>query len=530
MGESTSQFRLEIRSATAVAGLPAWRQAMTRPYAVYNVTPPTSSDDSDTLGAKYASHPTYPTYAPFTAPGFVQAAIRAWGAGVLAEDLGSHGGILTGMNGHEAPHGTIIHHFDIGTAKWQFPVRGPDFFKAVPGNFVPPAGAEAFYDPQNLNGYPAFTDNPPVGYVGNWHVDTTTSDPSHGGGWSYVDWDSTDRMSPLHRSEYLPNVGMGMRYDTLAVVPQDAGGEPAGTLVIMPNPFSHTFGAVPTANAHRVGLTTKSWLARSVNSERDLGGALFSSGRNTAYSKKYRKVYMVGNDREGVEVYSPLANALSRKGFEDPAAGAVIVGGNAVITNGLAVPNLLIVLGVLRSDPNRYVLIVGDLDEIEAQSGSLMYAIAPTGTPGTLGARALKLLSGPFAIKSWPGGVFNPTIHLAWAEKRKKLIVFQANRDPATDTWVMPASPFVATPVIPWPETLHVIDIPDGSVGGVPNWRTQNWISTQRQLALGPNTAGLVVDPAQSHNLYKRVSWSEKADCLLLLTGGTSPVQAITLA
>lgn len=529
MSEATSTFRLAIRAAIPPGELPAWRQAMTRPHTVYNITPPASSDNSHTLAAKYASHPSHPKYAPFTATEFVQASIRAWGAGVLAEDLGSHGGMLTGMNGHESPHGTIIHHFDVATAKWQFPVRGPDFFIAAPGNFVPPEGAEAFYDPQNLNRYPAFKDIPPSGFVGNWHADLATSDPSHGGGWSYVGWDSTRAINPLLRSEYLPNVGMGMRYDTLAVVPQDAGGEAAGTLVIMPNPFSHTFGALPTLNAHRVGLSTKSWLARSVNSERDLGGQLHSSGRHAAYSKKYKKVYMVGQDRNGVEVYSPLANALSRRGFEDDGLGTYIVGGNAVITNGLASAHLLIVLGVLRSDPTKYVLIVGDLDEIEANSSSLMYAVAPSGT-ASLGPRGLKLLVGPFAIKPWPDGAINPTIHFAWAERRRKLIVFQANRDPSTDTWIMPANPYGGTPVLPWPETLHVIEVPDGSAGGVPNWKTQNWVSSQRPLALGPNTAGLVVDSQeQSHNLYKRVAWSEKADCLLILAGGTSPVQAVTL-
>lgn len=503
---------------------------MTQPYTVYNITPPTSADASHTLAAKYATHPTFPTYGAYTSTAIVRQSIRAWGAGILAEDLGPHGAFLTGVNGHEFPHGTMIHRFDVGTAKWQFPLVGPEFFKAEAGNFVPPAGVEAFYDPSNLNGYPQFTDNSPRGYIGNWNNNIATGDPTHGAGWSYVDWNATRTMSPLLRMEYRTNVGMGMRYDTLSVIPSDGAGEPAGTLVIMPNPFSHTYGELPTVNAHCVGLTSQAWIARSMNSDRDLGGAVFSAGRNAAYSKKHKKVYMVGTQREWVQTFSKITNLMTRHQFPEARLGAYIAGGTAVITNGMTTPHLLIVLGVSRQNINRVVLHVCDLDELQENGSTQQYCIAPTSATETFGRRGLKLLSGTFAVRPWPS-VPNPTIHFAWAEKRKTLIMFQANRNPTMDAWEMPANAFTGTPLTPWAETLHTITIPDGSTAGVPNWKTQNWVSTHHPLSLGPSTMGLVVDSQQqTHNLYKRVSWSEKTDCLLILAGSISPVQAITLS
>jgi hypothetical protein len=520
--------------------LPAWRAALGE-YTLTNVSP-----QGDTLVAKYMTHPTFPTWAtspppesiPLAGAFQVRDSMQGWTGGVFSEYMGKWGGFLTANNGHAGPHGTIVYHWDAATGLWQFPVVGPGFDVATPG-YVPTPDVGAFYDPNNYAGYPQID----AGLIGstNGPFNMIGAGVQNGGGWSFPTWNTSLQYSKIPYAEYKLNVGMGARYDIYFVIPPDAGGETDGTLGFFVAAAMHTFPGEIDPYVHRVGLTSKAWVARSANSIRGMAGPVLAANPLTGYSKRYRKAYRFEDGREDCLVYDSLANRISFRavkendGINSATAIQAYIGkpGSAVVTDGLA-SNLLVMPGVLRNgDGYRgFCLIVVDLDELERNGSARFYAIGtsaanlPAGNPF-----ALKLL-GNYTLGAYTGpstGSFS----FGWSAARKSVVLIQTMRGPSG--WIAPTNPYSGTPVQPSSDLVQTIRVPDGFTNGVPNWRLQTWTVTPHPLTLGPSTSGLAVgspvgrDGDNPGQLFKRLTWAEKLDCGLVLPGADTPIQAIAL-
>jgi hypothetical protein len=249
-----------------------------------------------------------------------------------------------------------------------------------------------------------------------------------------------------------------------------------------------------------------------------------------AYSAKFKKVFQVAGNSDAIYRYDPATTLLSKKELQEGNLRAHInVSNSVVITNGLRNNHLLIAFGRGRAPPNnlRFGFIVIDLDELEAGSPPQVWFVVPPTTPEVFGANSRKLLAGNLPLRVSPTGYLSAS-YLMWTESRprKRLLVYQHNYDHSTERWTQTGDAFSGSAVTPASDQLIEIDIPDDSPGA---WKTQPWVCTPRQLSLGAGCKGLVGDQPALPDWYGRVRWSNTADCILMITGAQTPVQAITL-
>jgi hypothetical protein len=260
------------------------------------------------------------------------------------------------------------------------------------------------------------------------------------------------------------------------------------------------------------GLSSAAWMPHSTNRmdvNPTAGGGLQAC---TALSEKYRKVFVVDKARDNLGVYDPVANAHTAAKIDQSLAYADE--GTACITEGHTA-HLMVALGRARGS-TECCLWVADLDDVMSvgwpNGSAKAWAIENSNSADSAGAGKAKLLSPPVAFRN--DGYERGS--LTWSKSRQKLILFQGP----------PAGGSTGTPAA---STIHVITIPTGSTGGVPNWKTQPWIVTSPQLSLGPRTTGIHAGTTVG-NGYKRFSWSEALDCAIWVGAPESdPVQAIRL-
>lgn len=564
-----------IPDPAATNPYPAWRSALTL-NALTNITTDSSTAHTAHIAAGYSLPAWYDGNQIFDAQNLL-----AWGSGIIAPKLGRYGAMLFMSNGHEADPASCIHRFDLETAKWVAPIGVPQVHRQVSPNYTaPPADAELWYDPDNASGktniatwnYTTTTSTYyPVGTVlsGETAVNvayresgTTWPNGFHSGAFSFA------YFPPLYGWRYNTNVGStGMRYDSLAVVPVEGGGEAAGTLVALAVPIPHSWNGTSYdlgwleqfgtnrgggSYAWRFGLTTGAWISHStdqISSYASRGAAV-----SCAYSRKQGKV-VVGGGSFGTPMLGYYDVATNSHGYYNSYSYPYSIG--APYTPGGGVPgtdcscaivtdghdyNLWIALG--SSAPtygnDSLGLFVFDLDECAANplqnppptGANPPWMILPPGATDLTTsphARKVGLLGGigAFAIpptSNWSGVYGYSPLQGAvmWSQARKKLFIWikpwaladAASRSIPTPN-LSPNGYGYAAPLPPnGTYNLFMVDIPTGSTNGVPNYQTQTWTVTPVPLTLAAGTPGINV--GQTAGCYARIAYSDELDCVIL--------------
>lgn len=428
----------------------------------------------------------------------------AWGAGILAEDLGTWGSMIVGCDGHAGEPSGTIHRCDLWgdglKAKWVLPIRPPQLHRRVaPGFAPPPAEAEVWYDESTtvpIGPYP--------------HEPSAT--PFRGyNGYVYAYW------PPLYDLRYRANVGSAMRYDYYSIIPQSCGGETAGTLVIYgaEPPFVFNSGPVPMSRrTWRWGLTSQTPLPMSVNGVPN--GAAGGTWTVTAYSEKYNKVYAIGG-AELMSFWDPVTNSHDYT-FANQDYGAYEVESAAIITeppkgvSHTGYPHLMITIGKARSS-STYCLMVVDLDESPGNAGNPRRAFAIINV--SLAAEATNLNLPLLQGVNW-SSLLSPAGSLAWDRENQKLILFQQYPYQVNASQQPPGPPA--------DYTVNIITPPAGPTA----WKTTQWAVSNPQLTLASGVYGLAAGVWPSG--YKRFSWSNKLRCALWAGAPESqPLQAFAL-
>jgi hypothetical protein len=517
-------------TSVAPSNVPAWRAALVS-NQLTDIATNTASQAYTTAGYKIA--------------GWLGDAsddshnLTAWGGGVINPYLGQWGTLLCGANGHEPQPASTIHSFDIATATWTTPIGPPKVHRQVAPDYAPPPpDAECWYCPEpakvgitDLSNY-RFIDSTGAARYGLDAILTEAKPinaPFALTGYAYARWPLTYMM------RLDTNVGTGMRYDEFVIIPPEAGGEANGTLCLMSPNFGmgmESYSGFCANWTWRFGCSSRDWIAHSTNQATTVAAC-----GHTAYSEKYRKVFISGNaDQGGVSVYDPRSNAHSDRFINErytvrPVNSDSTAG---VITNGHDA-HLFIMLG---RQPNNFpfsdvCLYVIDLDEMESwtanpvptampdRDGPMPYAVmnanAARQVANGLGGWLLKLLTP--AIQFTPDAAFPgywPS--LAWDRKRGRLLLWNAP----------PAVVYGGSqPIVP--QQLYTITIPTGTTNGVANWKTQPWQTANPQLTLARGVAGIHQGVVSS--MYKRFSWHDGLDCAIVAgCPETLPVQAFSLA